>query len=185
MTSTALFVELIIIGVQTNTWILLLVLISLPTDQLSGLLVVISEATALIITMGIPWLYTIGIIMDRVCDRIFWFAARPLLARRQLTDSSFKDVAVTVIEKSSGSSYEIYKYYLSRLRIMRAAGINIPLVCFLVPLLLPINIYIYSPLMLVIIGVTAWSYFTVIDRYFDRTLRIYENINTIGVSNNE
>ena len=176
MNYTALFIEILIVGVQASTWFVLIVIKILDKSQISSLISLFVQAPVVSITVMVPWIYTIGIIVDRICDRLFWIPGSFVLKKRSLTPDKFKDIAVSVIEKSGASSYEIYRYYLSRLRIMRAAIINIPCFWIVIICLYTVSLRTVIPFACITSLIIGLAYITLIDRYFDRTLRIYSTL---------
>lgn len=182
MAYTALFVEIIIIGIQASTWIIIFLIAISDPEQVQKVFDASSDYSLIFATALVPWLYTIGIVVDRICDRLFWIIGGRLLRKRNLDTSGFKDIAVAVIEKSATSSYEIYKYYLSRLRIMRAAAVNIPLTLAITPFAFSPHLPVFVPVSVTVIIATIWSYVTLIDRYFDRTIRIHTNLTPQEIS---
>ena len=96
-----------------------------PTND-RGRLGIVNSASA--VALFVPWVYTVGIVFDRLADDLFWkVAAPPILKRRKISEKHFKEACVLVIEKSGVASVDYYRYYLSRVRIVRAAVINVRL----------------------------------------------------------
>lgn len=174
MAYTALFIEIVIVGVQTSTW-LFLAIVLLKHQSLRTLLTWSNAISASALTLLVPWVYTAGVITDRLADDLFWKVIAPFSLRsKSFGESKFKEMAVAVIESGSAASVEFYRYYLSRVRIMRASALNIPLILLCLGLLRIFPSVPFISFSCVVVLITWWAYITQVERYFSRTSRIYE-----------
>jgi hypothetical protein len=118
MATTALFVELLVIGVGSAAWVTLAVMTVLGytwvrvdlVTSLPGLIPVLAA------------LYVLGIIVDRLADRLFQPTADHLLARSFSTREEYERARVLVYSHSS--LIDLIEYNRSRLRVCRGWVVN-------------------------------------------------------------
>lgn len=120
MSTTNLFVELLIVGIGAFFWILLIVI---------GVMNVSIESITLLFEMKyfiplISIIYVLGIVIDRVADSVF-----DKLWGNKIRDSIFPDRnnyyrARSLIFSSSESISDLLEYNRSRLRICRGWTLN-------------------------------------------------------------
>lgn len=120
MNTTNLFVELIVIGVGTAAWIVLLVLSfsCLTTSDITNLLK---------IEMAIPLLaviYVLGIVTDRIADTIFEKLWGDKIRQRKFGDLDKYYLARREILTKSERLSDLLEYGRSRLRICRGWCFN-------------------------------------------------------------
>ena len=119
MSTTALYVELIVIGFQALAWIVLALDSFIP-----GLLrttVDSVNSTLLIIAAIIP-VYVLGMIFDRVSDEIF------SKSETRIRNASGLQAENSLLVEGSTMAHEFLVYTKSKHRILRAASLNIPLI---------------------------------------------------------
>lgn len=119
MRTTVLFVELIIIGVGTVLWIILIMVTVLgytwiPYEKMAALPTIIP---------GLAFTYVLGILTDRCADRAFRRWDRSLRSKRFGKTEDYQR-ARTVIYGLSDSLREWFHYGRSRLRICRGWAFN-------------------------------------------------------------
>lgn len=131
MSTTAIFVELLIIGIHAAMWIGFLVVTFLPTSfalDLSEL----AKWNALVTMAILAICYSLGILVDRLADTFFGLL-RPgkiLLSSRVIRrlHGRFTRLSseVTPFELAirEGKAFEVFSYYRSRIRITRSLAIN-------------------------------------------------------------
>jgi hypothetical protein len=125
MSTTNLFVELIVIGIGAAFWVVFVILSIfnytwVPFDKLMSLPAIVP---------GLSVIYVLGIVVDRLADWVFHFRAESLCLKwfRSLEEYY---TARTLIYTRSESLRELFEYSRSRLRICRGWVINcILIVC--------------------------------------------------------
>lgn len=116
METTALYVEYIVIGMETLSWIIMTVFIIIGNSFKEILKYCISNILPSII--AIILCYVLGLVTDRIADKLFE-------KRRKNIKDNFEFQAQTSIaiwEDYSNSSYA--NFTLSRIRILRSTTIN-------------------------------------------------------------
>lgn len=116
METTALYVEYIVIGMETLSWIIMTVFIIIGNSFIKILKYCISNILPSII--AIILCYVLGLVTDRIADKLFE-------KRRKNIKNNFEFQAQTSIaiwEDYSNSSYA--NFTLSRIRILRSTTIN-------------------------------------------------------------
>ncbi len=135
METTALYVEMIIIGIETSVWI----------GIFSGILTdfwiwekfshLIEKLPATILLLGI--LYVIGVTVDRAADTLCSGFEKKLKKASKLDASSS-----ILIWKSAGQE-NYFTYTRSRIRILRASVMNFPLITLSTIILINLKIKTY------------------------------------------
>lgn len=132
MTTTAIFVELLVIGIQTSLWVVILLfacesrfLTVVDLDKLQNW-------EGLVTAGAFALCYSLGILVDRLAD-LFFLISRPskvLLknrwAQRLQARISAKRTDTTPFELSlkEGTGSEYFSYFRARIRITRALTVN-------------------------------------------------------------
>lgn len=119
MSTTSLYVELVVIGFQVLTWFALLF------DSIKiGLIRTIVNTTngTLIIFAAIIAAYILGMIFDRVADVVF---AR---SEMKIRIASGLQAENSLLVEGTSKSHEFQLYTKSKHRILRSAALNIPLI---------------------------------------------------------
>ncbi len=155
MSTTNLFVELLIVGIGAFAWVLLIILgvSSIPLPSIINLI----EIELFIPLLSV--IYVLGIVVDRLADTIFdkyWGI--------QIRESIFPDKthyyrARSLIFSSSESISDLLEYNRSRLRICRGWSLNS------VMIILALNLYaLLVPAtnnLLTILGTVLFSLFAI------------------------
>ena len=132
MSTTLLFAELLIIGVQAGIWLLLLVLNLTGLDWLQRIqFVAVADWQALIVVILLSLLYVLGIIVDRVADSIFsrWEFRITIETLRELKELKLPLVVLRfATSKDDEHLNHQYEYNRSRMRITRASSVNFALI---------------------------------------------------------
>ena len=120
MSTTELFVELLIIGIGAAIWIVLLLLsvfgISwLPSEALLSV-------TALIPALAV--VYVLGIVVDRLCDRLFELIWRESLFRQYYDNRQAYYDDRRILYLYGAGLAQLLEYGRSRLRICRGWAVN-------------------------------------------------------------
>lgn len=120
MATTSLYVELIIIGLETFIWIASFSLCLTDIKYVSVIRNIIEKLPASIFMIGI--LYILGLIMDSFADRMFENLENSIRQK-----SGLRAKSSVLIWKNSGQE-EYFKFVRPKIRVLRASSINIPLV---------------------------------------------------------
>lgn len=129
MSTTAIFAEILIIGLQATVWIALLVLSFLPKGSINPGALDGWEALTTVFVLAAA--YTLGIVVDRIADsaygrlRKIWDKEEKGKRKKNLPDVSI--MRLRVMEKEDGKARFI-DYQRSRLRVARATVLNVALV---------------------------------------------------------
>ena len=133
MSTTTVFVELLITGIQASAWVMMLVIAAVGYEWIFNLLPQLEKWVSLVSIIVFTFWYSLGIIMDRLAN-IFLLVFRPgaLLLNsswiKRKTDSVTKDVRRIKILANEKSISHLLEYLLSRLRIVRATALNMILI---------------------------------------------------------
>ena len=137
MTTTALFAEILVAGVQALLWIGLLSVVVLrrlgieETISWTDLEVWIVPITVGLLTLA----YTLGIVVDRVADSVMgWIYDR---FRTRLKRAGKKQSLVR--QEGSGATAEFLEYQRSRLRVARATCLNVALTIVVTLIAVPLD----------------------------------------------
>ena len=129
MSTTLLFVELIIIGLQVTVWLVLVVLLFLGHDWISP--TQLSKWQGLGSVLLLAFAYTVGTLFDRLTDRIFkrWHER---IKAREFPDPPAALVAIRYeVAKDNEYLNRLFEYTRSRMRISRATVVNAPVIALL------------------------------------------------------
>jgi len=117
MATTALFAEILVVGLETAVWLSVLILAALgisvshAAKQLEGLKELATPLTAGTLALA----YVLGVIADRVSDSLYtWFRADKGVSHKRLV----------VMQKNSEIA-KFLEYQRSRLRIARGTVVNL------------------------------------------------------------
>ena len=132
MTTTAIFVELLIIGIQTSLWVVILLFACEPRFLAAIDLDRLQNWEGLVTAGAFAICYSLGILIDRLAD-LFFLISRPskvLLkhewAKKLQSRISAKRTDTTPFELSlkEGTASEYFSYFRARIRITRALTVN-------------------------------------------------------------
>ncbi len=118
MSTTALVAELLVIGVGAAIWLVLIVLTFLGFDWVE--LEDLSKAIGLIPAVAV--VYLLGIVVDRVADKLFKPWSDKIRLRQFSTIEAFQTARGEVYERSPLRG--LFEYSRSRLRICRSWTFN-------------------------------------------------------------
>lgn len=138
MSTTAIFVELLVIGIQASFWVITLVLTFRPNAFSAESFAVLGGFEALVTAAAFAVCYSLGIIVDRAAD-LFFVVFRP--SRVLLSGPELKAIQSWLLraKRSSspfqlaikeGKAVEFFDYFRVRIRITRALTINALLTTF-------------------------------------------------------
>ena len=136
MNTAALFVEILIAGLESLVWIWLLISIAFSPQWSSVFIKTFSDVEVFITTVSLGFVYAIGVIIEELTDAIFEPWSNHL--KKSFIDSdmpSFYDMQLYV-SSHGGRDDEQFDYMRSRRRILRVSAFNIFLIGILALLLL-------------------------------------------------
>ncbi len=125
MSTTLLFAELLIIGLQATIWLFLLVVDIWGYRWLSNLQTIgLSDWQTVIVVLALSFVYVLGIVFDRIADLVF--SSWDKRIRNQIIPNPHLPVAVMRFELGKDNEYlnRQFEYTRSRMRIARASSIN-------------------------------------------------------------
>ena len=132
MSTTLIFAELLIIGLQATVWLALAVVAT------SGLrwadLAAVSIGSGwqpVILAVALAFVYSIGILVDRIADLVFWPWDRSLKAKYIPESPDPVLVLRAEIGDENKALSEHLQYTRSRMRIVRASALNFALITLL------------------------------------------------------
>lgn len=122
MSTTDLFVELIVVGLGAFSWLLLLLLAVLGVD-LELLRAILAEPAAALPAMVL--IYLLGIVTDRAADRLFnlWWVEKKQRLLYPGGQNQFHQDKTLVLGQSERFA-QMYEYSRSRQRICRGWALN-------------------------------------------------------------
>jgi hypothetical protein len=122
MTTTVIFAEIIIIGLQASIWITLVLINLFGTKWININILKGWESLLTVFVLGI--VYTLGIVVDRTSDSIFHSFDKKL--RKKFISNkhlSVSEMRLRIMLKSE-SIAKFLEYIRSRLRIARSTSLN-------------------------------------------------------------
>lgn len=128
MSTTALFVELLVIGLEALAWIALLIGIFFGLDWITSLGVAFEKASVFTTVVVIGVAYLMGIIVDEICDALIspW-ANRIRSSVREKGHPEMWDMQSYVFTHSKEATEQL-GYVRSRIRITRSSIFNLGLI---------------------------------------------------------
>ncbi len=174
MNTTALFAEILVVGLEAEGWIFLLVLAGLGTGWLADL-DVLGGWEALFTLLVLATAYVLGVLVDRSADTLFrWSEKKPLKPR-----VDFPEMRLEVMDRSEGMA-KFLDYQRSRLRVARGTLLNLPFLVLGVALFLPLGahlpaVWIAAPLAsgLVLIPLGMFVHKAISHAYDKRLIQAY------------
>lgn len=133
MGTTALFAEVLIIGIQGITWIMFLVLSIFGHSWIMDLKTTVEGWATLTTIILLAVFYTFGIIIDRcfiaftrICNPSKWLSSRSWVKKK--AKEVFDEVNMPLIYSREGTLALNQTYLATRLRIVRATFFNFLLI---------------------------------------------------------
>lgn len=120
METTQLYIELIIIGLETFCWISICIINIIGYEVINIITKILNSFSTSLLLIGI--LYIIGILMDRLADMIFQKSENRIREESGLKAKS----SFLIWKRFDAQKYSDYSR--SKIRILRASIINIPLI---------------------------------------------------------
>ena len=153
MATTSLYVELIIIGLETMMWITSFSVYFTDIQYIFVIEKIIETLPASVFLLGV--MYILGLIFDRIADLIFQ------KTENQIREKSGLKAKSSILVWTESKQEEYFKFTRSKIRILRYSAINIPL--FVISIIINIVKYYQSKyLFLIFVAVTGCilSYFS-------------------------
>lgn len=120
METTQLYIELIIIGLESSIWMCMFLINIIGNKVLNVISDILNNFSSSILFIGI--LYVIGILIDRLADILFQESEDKIRKKSGLKAKS----SILIWKKYGTEKYA--EYARSRIRILRATILNIPLI---------------------------------------------------------
>lgn len=129
MSTTAIFVELLIGGIQASLWVMLFVMSLTGCDWILKIAPYLEKWSTLVMVVVFAFWYTLGILIDIIAHAIFRLInPADILKRIRWIDHEAQYVAdETALNKEEKSSERV-SYVRSRVRIVRTTAINLFLI---------------------------------------------------------
>ena len=168
LSTTKLYVEYIIIGMETLGWILLILISILKNEMLNFLDYCIRNITSTIIIVGIC--YILGLITDRVSDSLLDSRKKRIKAKYKIQSKA----SIRVGEHINQNNFAAFT--LSRIRLLRSTIIN-AVFLMIVSIWVTANIYkncklaIFCGILFLIIAVSANSaHINLLENYYKKVI---------------
>lgn len=135
MKTTAIFAELLIVGLQAIVWLIFAGLVFFEVSTIDTTLFDTLKSWAALITIFVLSLsYVIGIIIDRVADSLFSHVDNKLREKYLVkSNQSVADMRLYIMSKNEGVT-DFLDYVRSRLRLARSTVLNVILIMFFIAL---------------------------------------------------
>lgn len=120
METTQLYVELIIIGLETSIWMCAFFINIIGKQILSMVANILDNFASSLFLVGI--IYIIGLIMDRFLNFLY-----QKIKKRIKNESGFEgETSILIWQKHNQEEY--FKYAKAKIKILRASTLNFPLI---------------------------------------------------------
>jgi len=187
VSTTTVFVELLIIGLESVAWLSLLISSLFGLDWLTTIAGIFEKADVFATIAVIGLAYVVGIVVDEICDSLIEPWAKRIRESVQ-SDTKLKmwDVQAYVFSHSEVATSQL-GYMRSRLRILRSSIFNIPLIIVFALLFLWTRAAVTADLKagitwfisvvgLLLVGCALFVYRRITLSYWLRTLSIYKSL---------
>ena len=126
MATTAVFAEILLVGVQALIWIALAAMIVVGPEKVTALeWEALDSWSALLSFVALGLAYAAGVVVDKLADVFFEALVRPLLVGKKDPEHGKKRLFVRL---HGGDMTTFLDYVRNRLRIARATALNIALI---------------------------------------------------------
>lgn len=167
METTHLYVELIIIGLETSVW-MCMVYINIVGNQIVEIISkVLNNFSSSLLLIGL--LYIVGILMDRLVDMIY------KKIENKIRKESGLEAKSSILIWKKYDQEKVSDYIRSRIRILRVSTLNTPLITlsFLWYVLVSDETSLFLVIYIIIIGVLftyiSWkSYIKSVQNYYNK-----------------
>lgn len=122
MSTTLMYVELVIIGSHVSAWIILL---GAVFDDKTLNLIKASDNSTLVSIILLSFSYVLGILCDKIADHIFVNTEKKIRAK-YFEDESIRTLKIWKLN----DRMDDFNFTMTRKRIIRASILNIPLITF-------------------------------------------------------
>lgn len=120
METTNLYVELIIIGLETSIWMCMAFVEIIGEKAINFINFILSNFSSSLLLIGV--LYIIGILMDGFADMVF------KNSEKKIRKSSGLEAQTSLLVWEKYKQWNVSDYMRSKIRILRVSIINIPLI---------------------------------------------------------
>ena len=120
METTQLYVELIIIGLETSIWMCVFFVNIIGKQIMSMFADILNNFASSLVLVGI--IYIIGLIMERLSNLLY-----KRIKKKIKKESGFKgETSILIWQRHNQEKY--FEYAKSKIRILRASTLNLPLI---------------------------------------------------------
>lgn len=132
MTTTALFVEILVVGIQAMVWCILLVLAVTGYGWVDDIRKSLDGWETAASVVALTFAYPLGVIVDRVADLVFYlippqdFVMKWERIRKDV-DEAPPDDRIRIL-LSTGKAWEFLEFIRARIRITRTTTLNCALI---------------------------------------------------------
>jgi 8-oxo-dGTP pyrophosphatase MutT (NUDIX family) len=123
MSTTAIFAEIIVVGLQTAAWIALLVLAIFGAGWID--LNEVENWVAVVTLLVFAGAYMLGVLTDRAADSFALWLSRSFPRRREYDKPAGLDQMRLHLLREDNAASKFVDYQRSRMRIARATGFNL------------------------------------------------------------
>lgn len=177
MQTTKLYVEYIIIGMETLIWLALLILLILGTPAIAIFDYCIQNLLTSIFMLGAC--YVLGLLVDRVADQLTKKTKEKIKGAYPIEANT----SITVWDKVKQGSFAAVS--LSRIRILRSTMLNFAITGF-VGMLVAIVVYHNGLLCIITLFgfeimalIAGWAHKSLLESYYSKTQQIEADINNV------
>lgn len=178
MESTLLYVEMIIIGVETFIWMFIFFINIVGNKSFTIITSILNSLTSSLLLIGC--LYIIGILMDRLSDIIFESTENKIRKKSGLKAKT------TILIWKNADQEKYFDYTRSRIRIVRASVLNIPLIAISTLWYLEFKSYLtlYIALLGILFSWISWkSYCKTLKSYYNKARLLELNFKSKNQNN--
>ncbi len=191
MSTTALFVELLIVGLESLVWISLFLCAFFGVDWLLGLINIFEKADLFITTVLVGFAYLIGILLDELFDSLTgWWSNRIKSSIHEKGLPKMWDMQAYIFSHSK-EAIEQLGYIRTRVRIMRSSIFNFALIGISAVLFVNNQIasvnhpvgrinWVVGIVGLLLVGITAFIYWRLEQAYWFRVMGIYKSLKNLS-----
>lgn len=175
METTHLYVELIIIGLETSVWMCVIYINIVGNQIVENILKLLSNFASSLLLIGL--LYILGILMDRLADMMYE------KIENKIRKESGLEAKTSILIWKKYDQEKVSDYMRSRIRILRVSTLNAPLIA--LSFLWYVLVSVENPLFLVIYIILLGGLFTYVSwkSYIKSVKNYYNKARVIELSN--
>ena len=187
MSTTALFVELLIVGLESLVWIFLFISGFFGIDWLLGLINIFEKAGLFLTVVLIGFAYLIGILLDELFDSLTgWWSNRIKSSIHDKDLPQMWDMQAYIFGHSKEATEQL-GYIRTRVRIMRSSIFNFGLIGIGAILFVSNQIsstnypvgrinWVNGIICLLLVSITSFIYWRLENAYWFRVMGIYKSL---------